>query len=554
MTRAQQTALAAAQQTAAARGWGDVVRTYADALAVERGDVFDPAAADRVRRFLQELCCLSSGQWAGRPFVLQRWQWREIVRPLYGWRRADGTRRFRRASLWIPKKNGKTEIGAALALYHLVADQEPTPHVAIAAVDRYQSSIAFDAAARMVRASPALAHRLDVVDSRKRIVAPFCDGRLEALSADGPSKEGLSVSFMLRDELHAWRDDVMAAALRYSGAARRQPLDLVISTAGVAEEGAVGLDEFRYAEGVRDGTIDDVAYLPVIYQAPRGADWRAPATWRAANPSIGVTVREEELAEQCAAAQASPSLESAFRRYRLNEWVAQTDRAIDLAVWDANDLHAVPAPSFAGQTVYGGLDLAAVSDMTALVWVMRCPHDPEAIDVLARFWLPRAALGTSRHAALYRRWAEQGHLTITDGTVTDYGHVQAAVVRDAETMTVESIGLDRLFQGLSMAVSLADAGLVVAPVGMGFASMGPLVSAFERVLLAKRVHHGGHPVLRWHAENLQVQTDAAGNRKPSRESADRKIDGMVALLMAIDRQLRAGPPPPPPVEVDAWVI
>ena len=542
MTRAQSATLLAARATATAAGWdAGYVRTHNDALAVERGYHFDPAPAERVRRFLRDLCCLSTGRWLGKPFELMPWHWADVVAPLYGWLRPDGTRRYRRASIWVSKKNAKTELSAGLALYHLAGDKEPTPHVALAAVDRYQSSIAFDAAARMVRHSPGLSGRLDVIDSRKRIVAGFCDGRLEALSADGPSKEGLSVSFMLRDELHAWRDDSMAQALRYSGAARRQPLDLVISTAGVVEEGAVGLEEYRYAQGVRDGAIEDLAYLPVIYQAPQEADWREPATWRLANPAIGITVQEEELAEQCAAAQASPSLESSFRRYRLNQWVHHTDRAVDLGVWDENDVHPLPASAFVGRSVFGGLDLAAVSDMNSLVWVSPCPHDPDALDVLPRFWLPRGALAKSRHANLFKQWADRGFLTLTDGDVSDYAHITAAIVADATAMQVDSLAIDRLFQGLSVAVSLADEGLQTYPVGMGFMSMSPLVSEFERLVLSKRLHHGGHPVLRWHIENLQFKTDSAGNRKPERESAHLKIDGAVALLMSLDRRLRHAP-------------
>lgn len=547
MTDSQRETVRAAQAAATAAGWdASMVRTHNDALAVERGYVFDVSRAERVRKFLRTLCCLSTGRWVGQPFELMQWHWADVVAPLYGWLRPDGTRRYRRASIWVPKKNAKTELGAGLALYHLAGDKEPTPHVALAAVDRYQSSIAFDAAARMVRHSPGLASRLDVVDSRKRIVADFCDGRLEALSADGPSKEGLSVSFMLRDELHAWRDDVMAQALRYSGAARRQPLDVVISTAGIWQEGAVGLEEFRYAEGVLEGSIEDLTYLSVIYGAPQDADWREPATWRLANPALGTTVQEEELAEQCAAAQASPSLESSFRRYRLNQWVHHTDRAVDLGVWDENDAHPVTAASFAGRSVFGGLDLAAVSDMNALVWLSPCPHDPDAVDILPRFWLPRGALAKSRHANLFRQWADRGFLTLTDGDVSDYAHITAAIVADGASMQIDSLAIDRLFQGLSVAVSLSDEGVQTYPVGMGFLSMAPLVSEFERLLLSKRLHHGGHPVLRWHIENLQFKTDAAGNRKPERESAHLKIDGAVALLMALDRRLRHAPVADPP--------
>jgi phage terminase large subunit-like protein len=273
-----------------------------------------------------------------------------LIGPLYGWRRTDETRRFRRASVWVPKKSGKTELAAALSLYHLIADGESNPHAAIAAVDRYQSAICFDAAARMVRRSPSLAKKLEILDSRKRIVAPSIDGRLEALSADAQQKEGLNISFMISDELHAWRDRQFFDSLQYAGAARLQPLAVTIFTAGVRAEESVGWQEFVYSEGVLDGTIDDDAFHAVIYGADPEDDWTDPATWRKANPSLGVTVQEEELGEQCRAAQNSPLLESAFKRYRLNIWVSQVERAVDMRVWVASDVHPVNERDFEGAT------------------------------------------------------------------------------------------------------------------------------------------------------------------------------------------------------------
>jgi phage terminase large subunit-like protein len=466
------------------------------------------------------------------------WQWRDIIGPLYGWKRPDGTRRFRRGSTWVPKKAGKTELSAALALYHLVGDGESNPHVALAAVDRYQSSICFDAAARMVRRSPALARKLEILDSRKRIVAADIDGRMEALSADAASKEGLHLSFAVFDEKHAWKDRDFHNSLLYAGAARKQPLFVTISTAGVRSDGNIGWEEYEYAAGVLDGTIDDNTWHPVIYGAPPEADWTQPETWRLANPSLGRTVFEEELAEQCRMAQQSPPQESAFKRYRLNIWVTHSEQAVDPRKWDENDQHAVTERDFEGARAFGGLDLAATSDLNAWVQIKTCDHDPDAIDVLVRCWLPQGALERSRNATLYRQWADEGVLALMPGPVAQYDFVTSQIINDAERWQLDSVGVDRLFSGLAVANALTDAGLRVFPVGQGFTSMGPLWREFERLLIAGKVHHGGHPILRWSIHQLELLTDAAGNRKPSRQNYDAKIDPVVALLMAIDRYAR----------------
>jgi phage terminase large subunit-like protein len=333
--------------------------------------------------------------------------------------------------------------------------------------------------------------------------------------------------------------------LQYAGAARLQPLAVTISTAGVRADEAVGWQEFMYSQGVLDATVDDDSWHSVVYAAAPEDDWTAPETWRRANPSLGVTVQEEELAEQCRAAQQSPLLESTFRRYRLNTWVAQVERAVDMQVWAASDAHPVTERDFEGASgVCGGLDLAATSDLNAWVKIKPCAQDPEAIDVLVRCWLPAGAIGKSRHSALYRQWADQGVLALMPGPVANYEFITAQILADAERWKIGSIGMDRLFQGLSIANALTDAGMSVFPVGQGFTSMGPLWREFERLLLAGKVHHGGHPILRWAIQHLELTADAAGNHKPTRQNESAKIDPAVALLMAIDRHARrvAGPP------------
>jgi phage terminase large subunit-like protein len=527
--------LAVGRRLAADRGIDPgLVRMAGDVRALERGCTFDAKAAARVQQFLEAFVVLGTAEWAGTPLRLMPWQ-ADLVTRLYGWKRPDGTRRFRRASVWVAKKNAKSETCAALALYHLLGDGEATPHVALAAVDRVQAAIVFDACARMVKRSPEFAPVLEVIDSRKRIVAAGTDGRIEAVSSDTGQKEGLNLSAAILDEIHVWRDRQFLEALRYAGAARRQPVFISISTAGVQEEGAVGWEEWQLARALVEGVLEDDTILPVIYAADPEDHWQAPATWAKANPALGITINERELADAAHAAASSLVLQSSFCRYRLNLWQQVTTAAVDLGVWDANDAHPIDLASYRGVQAYGGLDLAAVSDLTALVWLLPCASDPEALDVVCRAFVPEAALaGETTTAALLRQWVRAGHVMATPGAVADYAFMVRTVVEDAARWTVTSLGVDRLFQGLSAAVALADEGFTVRPVGQGFATMAPLSSAFDRLVTAKRLHHGAQPALRWCVENLEWKVDAAGNRKPWRASRDKKIDLAVALLMALD--------------------
>lgn len=531
---------AEAHRLAVAAGWDPIwIRTRGDVRATLRGCSFDLAAAEHVREFFGFLRH-TKGIWAGEPFVLLEWQWRAVVGPLFGWKRPDGTRRFRRAYVSCAKKQGKSELAAGIALYLLIADTEHAPEIFIAARDRWQASVIFDMCARMVSQSPVLAHRLDTIDSRKVIAFPAAAGKLEALSADAPKTEGVSLSGLVFDELHV-ADRALFDALQYGGAARRQPLQLSITTAGVFDQSAIGFEQYEYAKAVLDGARDDDSFFAAIWEAPAGVAWDSPEAWRAANPSIGVTVQESELAEACAAAAGNAAQQSTFERYRCNRWVQTSSRWLDLTIWDGAHGHAIDESVYPGARAYGGLDLASVSDLSALCWLLPCPHDPGALDVVLRCWLPEAAVPEAKAAALYRQWVRDGALRTTPGVTTDYGYIVKAIVEDASRWIADSLSIDRLFQGLSVAQDLADEGLQVFPCGLGHLSMGPLVAELERLVLSGTLHHGSHPVLRWAVDGVEMKTDPAGNQKPDRSTRTRKIDALVALLFALDRYLRRGP-------------
>jgi len=518
------------------------IRSEADERAVSAGHTFSLKAAEAVATFMREFCRHSQGQWAGQPFELLPWQFDDVVAPLYGWKRPDDTRRFRDAYIGCPKKQGKSGMSSGLSLYHTVGDGEPGAIVGCAAVDREQAGIVFDSAASMVRSSPDLSSALDIIDSRKTIVHPASGSKLFALSADVGSKEGLNISALILDELHRWRGE-MFTTLAYAGAARRQPMRIMITTAGVYDENSIGWQQYKYARQVLDGTITNLAYFAYIREADPALDWTSPATWAAANPSIGVTVTTEELAEQCAAAQHSVGLENAFKRYRLNIWTQSTERWVPISTFDASAGHPIADADYVGRPFYGGIDLGSVADLSVVAELHDCPHDPGALDLRLRCFLPADALREGPNALLYQQWARDGYLTVTPGNVTDENVLVATVAADAKQYGCHSIALDRLFQAMRVSQDLEGHGIQVAGCGMGMMSLSPLVDELEKRLLSRTLHHGGHPILRAAVDAVEMEVDAAGNRKPSRANRHKKIDALIAVLLGLDRWARKASTP-----------
>ena len=518
----------------------EMVHAEADALAVlDGGCYFSQRHADLVIRFFHEFLHHSSGEWAGQPFDLLPWQRDELIVPLFGWLRADGTRRYRRGGVWIPKKNGKTTLASGICMYLLVGDGEPGAQVFSAANDRNQAAYIYRDMAAHVRQSPDLAAILDLVDSKKRINYVQQNAYYEALSADVPTKEGLNIHGLIVDELHAIADRAQWATLAYGGASRRQPMLLSISTAGIYDPASIGWEQYQYAKGVKAGTIEDWSFFSLVYEADPKADWTKPAVVKACNPSYDITAKAAQIDEECREAQESPAKQNDFLRYRLNIWVQQNTRAIDLRVWDECHKHEIGADD--GRPWYAGLDLGGSADMSAWAMVARCADDPEAVDVRCRFWLPEETLnGKHPNVGLYQQWARTGHLITTPGNVTDERFIQKQIEDDARTFRLVDGNIDRAFQGMRLAIELEEAGVTLVAFGQGFLSMAAPTKKFLDLVTGRRLHHGNHPILRWMADNVVLRKDPAGNNKVDKEKSAQKVDGIVAVIMAIDRLERQG--------------
>jgi phage terminase large subunit-like protein len=506
------------------------IRGPVDELAIEEGCHFDPASGERVTKFLEIGCRQSKGEWAGKPLELIPWQ-RDFIMRLYGWRRADGTRRYRTFYLEIPKKNGKSTLLSGLALYHLIADDEPGAEVYTNAYDLSQARIIFDESANMVRSSPQLTKRLEVIPSAKRIIYPEKASKFQALSADVPSKDGVSASFTIFDELHRQRTPAMWDIFEFAGAARRQPLLGAITTAGY-DRNSICYRQHEYTKKVNAGLVPDTAHLGVIYGADQAEDWSDPEVWKRVNPSMGYTLKLEDFEREVAKAKESPEKLNNFLRLRLNIWTNAAERFLSREKWDACGVAIVDHESFEGAICYGGLDLASTTDIAALVLVF--PDIDGNYEVLCRFWAPEegAAKREEKDKVPYLTWARQGFLTLTPGDVIDYDYIRSEINDLAGKYDLRKLFADP-YNATQLGVQLQGDGIPIEMIRQGFLSLSPPTKELERLVIGKRLKHGNNPVLNTHADNAVAVKDQAGNIKLSREKSTEKIDGMAALVNAI---------------------
>ena len=500
---------------------------------VDRGLWFNDAAADRVVEFFGMLRHYK-GEWAGREFELSDWQVEDIIRPLFGWMRADGTRRFRHAYIEVARKNGKSTLVAGLGLFLTMADGEPGAEVYSSATKREQAKIVFGDARQMLELSPKLKRYCQIF--RNNINVPRTGSKFEPLGADSNTLDGLNPHGNIVDELHAHRDrrvwDVMATAM----GARRQPLTLAITTAGMYRPESIGWEQHNLAVQVLEGVIEDDAFFAYIAAADSDDDPGDPETWAKANPALGGTVKADYLEEEWRRAKQSPSFLNTFLRTHLNVWTSQVDRWLDMDNWNACELVSA-AEDLIGQECFGGLDLASTTDIAAFALVF--PDVDMTFDVLMRFWVPEERIQerSVRDGVPYDAWAREGWLTATEGNVIDFEVIRRDLNRMAEEYDIREIAFDR-WGAMQITTQLDGDGLTVVPMGQGFASMSAPSKELEAQVMGHKLAHGGNPVLRWMASNAAIEEDAAGNIKPAKHKSTEKIDGIVALVMAMDRAVR----------------
>lgn len=488
---------------------------------------------DRAVRFINNLTH-TKGEWAEQPFALRPWQ-EAILVPLFGSLNAEGRRRYRTCYVEIPRKNGKTELAAAIALYMLLGDGERGGEVYSAAVDREQASLVFNVAAQMVRNDPELSAACEIIDSRRRIYCPRTNSFYTAIPAEAPGRHGYNASAVIYDEIHAAPNRDLYDVLSTSTGARRQPMTFVITTAGW-DRNSICYELHDYAVKVRDGIIADDTFLPVLFGAPAEADWLDEDVWRACNPALGDFRSMEEMRTAALRAREVPGQQNAFRRLYLCQWTEQANRWLDMSVWDEN---AASAPaSLDDRDCFAGLDMSSTRDVTALV--LYFPDEDGGGDVLPFFWVPEETIRerSRRDRVPYEEWAREESLRTTDGNVVDYDVVRAAINELGQRYHIREIAIDR-WNSTQLQTQLQGDGFTVVGFGQGFASMTAPTKELERLVLERKLRHGGHPILRWMAGNVAVQQDPAGNLKIDKAKSTERVDGMVALAMAVGRAMVA---------------
>lgn len=500
---------------------------------------YDETKADKAVKFIKRLKH-TKGRWAGVPFTLLPWQENEIIRPLFGTVKEDGTRQYRFCYIEVGKKNGKSEIAAAIALYLLLADGEISAEVYNAAGDRDQASIVFDVAAQMVRQDKTLIKRCKIIDSRKRIVAHKTNSVYIALSKETYTKHGLNPSGVIIDELHAHKTrELYDILIEGTDTARQQQLIFIITTAGIHDIHSIGWEVHEYAKQVKKGIIKDPTFLPIIYAANQKDDWTNEKIWKKANPSLGHIFTIDKLKNHYNQVKDNPARQNNFRRFRLNQWVGQVNRYFPMDKWDACGKVKFDPNALVKRRCYGGLDLSSTMDLTAFVLVFPPEDKNEKWKIIPKFYIPEDTVlkKTNTDKVPYLIWKRAGYITVTPGNVIDYEFIRKDIQNASNIYNLKEVAYDP-WGAVQLATKLQEVdGIIMVEHRQGFKSMSPPTKECHKMIMSKEIAHNNNPILRWCADNFVAKIDAAENVKPDKEKVTQRIDGIVALIMALGRAI-----------------
>jgi phage terminase large subunit-like protein len=554
------------------------VRDLEDGLG--RGLEFNEGEACRALHFIESYCQHSKGEWAGQPFILAPWQC-FLVWVLFGWFGPDGTRRFRIAYVEIARKNGKSTLAAAIGLYLTIADGEPGAEVYSAATKRDQARIVHREAVRMVKRSRRLQKWAQTF--RDNIVVLRTDSKYEPLGADADTMDGLNIHGAVVDELHAHKTRDAWDVLNTATGARRQPLIFAITTAGY-DRTSICWEVREYCAQVLRGEVVDDEHFAYIATIDEGDDWRDESCWPKANPNLGLSAKLADLRRKARVAKRVPSFLNDFLRRHLDVWTSQDTTLIPMLQWDAcpafplgADFATPPLAGtmvafddqdkfwrdcrplrngkgltgeqvlflareyFKGRTCYGGLDLSSSLDLSAFVLAFPGTGADGRFyyDLLCRFWLPERNMEDRAHrdGVAYPDWIRRGLIETTPGATLDYGTIMARILEDARDYDLREIAFDP-FIATKLVQDLQAYNLEMVEMRPHFSSMSAGTKEFVALVADGRLRHGANPVLRWMADHVVAEMDHAGNMRPNKAKSTKRIDGVVAGIMALDRATR----------------
>jgi len=492
---------------------------------------FDPERAERVC-FTVELLPHVKGKWARdrQTIVLEPWQC-FILTTVFGWVDDAGLRRFRTVYIEVPRKNSKSTLSAAVALYCLAFDGEEGAECYSAATTRDQAAISWKMAKRMVQLSPGFRSAAGALALAHSIAIEATGSSFQALSSDAHTLDGLNVHMALVDEVHAHRTRDVVDVLDTATGSREQPLIWMITTAGIDFAG-VCYEQHNYIEKVLGGEFTDERFFGVIYGTDDGDEWSSPATWQKANPNLGVSVFEDDLERQAVKARQSPASQATFLTKRLDVWVSSYSPWMDMSAWRRCGDEALTLAEFEGESCVVTLDIANRQDIAAEVQLFR--RDEQAVEhwyAFGRWYLPQEAVEQDRHAH-FRAWARQGRVVVTPGSMTDQRAIQEHVCGLPSRFDVCRVGYDP-HDASKLAVELADDGFEVVEVRPTVLNFSEPMKLLLQLVKEGRFHHDGDPVLTWMASNVVAHLDAKDNVYPRKQRDENKIDGIVAIIMGL---------------------
>lgn len=497
------------------------------------GYTFSRQHAAQALGFIQHLTH-TKGHIAGQQFYLEPWQ-AFIVVNIFGWVDSDRMRRFSKVYLAVPRKNGKSTLAAAIMLYLLIADNEPAAECYTAATKMDQAKIIFDEAYRMAQDSPVIGSELKYANSDRVKYIKYNRNELRPLVSEDKTLDGLNPHAVAIDEYHAHRNDNLFNVLLTGMGARRQPLMFTVTTAGFDRNSPANKYQ-GYCEKVLNGSVEDPNTFAAIYTIDPGDDWMNPANWQKANPNWGVSVFPKKLHQDFREACEMAHKEVEFKTKYLNIWTDTAITWIPDTVW-MQGARIFDKSDTDGAKCYGGLDLASTGDFTSFV---RIWDTGENIYVKPTFWLPEDTIQNRKDAAgaQIREWVRDGWIIPTPGNVTDYKYIVKKILELNQEHPIEAIGYDR-WNASQPVAELLDAGMKMQPFGQGYGSMSAPTKEVERMAKKSGLIHGGHPVLRWQMGNVMLTKDPAGNVKVDKAKSGDKVDGVVAMVMAIGELMDA---------------
>ena len=529
--RAANPAAAAAVQRPIGK-WEQLVYDRAERDAVEgpaRGLRFDQRRADRAAEFFPDCLRLTTGEWAGQRFDLMEWQ-RFVVQQVFGWMKQDGTRRYRSAYIEVPRKNAKSTFSAGVGCYLLVADDEQGAQVYTAATAEKQARIIFDESRKMAMRSAYLRKRLAIQQHLLRHRSS--ESVMRPVSSQARTLDGLNSHGLLIDELHAHVTPEVFDVLETSRAARRQPLTVLTTTAGVYRPESIGWRFHVLAQQVLEQAVEDDTMFVFMTSLDEGDDWQDESVWAKANPSYSHTVKPDVLRQDAVKAAAMPAFQNTFRRLHLNEWTEQAVRWLDMQQWR---VCGEPLRDLEARSCYGGLDLASNRDLTALALLF--PDEDGSFDLLLRFWIPEDRIMERVHndRVPYDAWRRDGWLITTPGNIRDDDQMRADINELGQQYAIHQINYDR-WEASNLAPKLAEDGFTMNPIPQTPTALNAATKELDSMVAAKDpvlLRHGNHPVLNWMAANVSLFTSPQGYVKPDKNASSERIDGISAAVMAV---------------------